>query len=209
MWRAFRSVELAPYRHIDLLAWALTLLVIAAPDHVVAQNTLAWKFTPGENLGYRTTETSTVKDDAGREEFAPTLDAVVTWTVKKVDEKGIAEVELKLERIHMEATEKDPERWHMIYDSEQRKTVNNQWSGLMEMIYRPLLGAPYVLSLDRHGDLLAVKLPQDALKAFQGVHSTVSDFTFKDPASDQPARPSVTSFKHESSFTLLPAAAAR
>jgi len=60
-------------------------------------------------------------------------------------------------------------REEVTYDSGDRTTINNPFSGLMEEAFRSLLGEPYALRINPRGRIVSVKLPEKAETAWKAM----------------------------------------
>jgi hypothetical protein len=155
-----------------LLLLLLPSGVAVAGELADADGALAWKFQPGQTLRYRLRHSvvTTVVTGAGNEQSeAPLLDATLAWFVEKVDAQGTAEIRQTLVQVREEMNERSPGGARVVYDSTDPKTVDNQWSRLMDALYRPLIGAPYRLKVDRLGHISEITISEDALKGWREV----------------------------------------
>ncbi len=159
-------------RVVTLLLLPMMSGTVVAGELTDADGALAWRFQQGQALRYRIRHsvTTAVVTGAGLEETeppAPVLDAILAWSVEKVDTQGLAEIRQTLERVREEMTERSPGGDRMVYDSGDPRSVDNPWSAMKQALYRPLIGAPYRLKVDRRGSIVDLKMPEDALKRWQ------------------------------------------
>ena len=104
---------------------------------------------------------------SSRPKSGPLLDATLVWSVEKVNAKGSAEIRQTFEHVHEEMTERSPGGVRMVYDSGNPKSVDNPWSAMKDALYRPLIGAPYRLKVDRQGSIIDITLPDAVRKGWQ------------------------------------------
>ncbi len=144
-------------------------------QNVRAQTPLRWRFKTGEVLHYEyhVKNNAEVKStgalDAVPKKSGVDLRLDLTWSVDRVGEDGTASITQKVDRARLSMFHEYAFRDEAAYDSSDRATVNNIWSGMMDAIIRPLLGEPYALKVNSRGRLTEVKLPEKTLKAWKAL----------------------------------------
>lgn len=160
--------------YIGLLINSLWAIVLFSST-VRGEDALKWKFKAGETLNYTYQLTSKAEIlatgvvQAGPKKCSMDISMNLTWSVDRVGVDGTAEITQKIRRIRLSfSTEYESGlRDQANYDSGDRSTINNAWSGMMDTGISPLVGEPFALKLDTRGRLIAIKLPERAEKAWR------------------------------------------
>jgi hypothetical protein len=147
------------------LAAALIVSTIAAGSEAAA-TTLRWKFKAGDTLRYQMVQTQSmttrIKDPAPQEfkqGFTLTIDQV--WTIKSVDDAGVASMTQTIDRIRTTA---ELPIGKVTYDSKEAKDSGS----LAGPLFRMLVGAEFTFKMDGKGEISDIKLPEKMLATLRG-----------------------------------------
>ncbi len=145
---------------------ALVAAVLMVADARGAE-TLKWAPKAGETLRYTLSQTFDVKVKAQGQELSnrAELDVELAWKVVSVAPDGSIELAQTLDRARTKVTAPG---LSLVYDSQDKKTVEAPANQVWARAYEAILGKPFTIKLSPQGEILDVKLPDGASAALAG-----------------------------------------
>jgi hypothetical protein len=146
---------------------SFTLLLTAAAvfSPAVAQQKLAWKFTPGSQLKYDVNQTMTmevtVAGNKTTQEIKQTM--VMGWDVQKMGAAGDAVVGQTIERINMDFSGSLIEPFK--YDSADKTPPTTSMGRRIADSYSRILNQQFQVSMKPTGEITNVKIPETLMSA--------------------------------------------
>lgn len=130
------------------------LVAVGLPTLVAAQAAPQFKWTNGQTLVYKVTQSTTATEtvEGKTQETTTTLDLTKRWQVKSVDQAGVATLAMSLDKLRMET--KTPKGETMLFDS---ANVEKSSPGMKEEMAK-YVGVPLTtVRMDATGKLIEVK----------------------------------------------------
>jgi hypothetical protein len=149
-------------RSLLILALLATLLLpVASP----AQDTLRWKFSAGEQLALKVVQEVDMETAMFDQPIKMTtnMEMELGWTVESVDEQGVANVTLSVDRVKIGMAA--PGMDETAYDSASDEDPTGNAMPLATSI-EPILGVEIQQKMNERGEVMDVSLSQEAEKAF-------------------------------------------
>lgn len=145
---------MTPSRLRQTLA-GLTLLLLPAIAWPADAVELRWRLTKGQVLNYLFKHREVRSVAVADQKFVTTTDSEyeLQWTVKEVDEKGIASIEQKLTALRVRGNGKD---WDFQYDSSRANTSEEEYKKKLIHFYDQLRFTTYRLKLKSDGTVAEV-----------------------------------------------------
>ena len=137
--------------------WSLVLFVLAGPGGPSARGaTLRWKFKPGETLHYTMDQKTVVIGKLPVLDTKSTLTQTIemTWTVKRVESNGQAELTQTITRIRDQV---DGTVGTYTYDSKDGKEPESLIAAAKIPVFKALLGAVVPFKMSPRGELVEVR----------------------------------------------------
>lgn len=177
------------------LTMAALLIGTAAASPAHAQQTLKWKFTKGQKLGYEMTQKMTMSTMAGGMAFDMKMTNIMdmTWSVTGVKSDGSGEITQKVTRVRMTMTGLPTGK--IEYDSSKENPPGNGGNPIasqLQKTYGALVGSDIMMTISPQGRISNLKLSDKAKAALKGAGRGVpgggiSEDTFKQMASQMGA----------------------
>jgi hypothetical protein len=155
----------------------LAACLAALPSLAAADESLRWKFTPGEKLHYimdmEMKQTMTIGGMPVNMTTNQTMD--MTWSIEAVDDQGQATVLQTIERIRMKMkpAQGDP----LEYDSDSKEKPAGPFAAATKL-FDAMVKKPSKSKMDPRGQTSAVELPEglnEALKQLSGAFGGAGD----------------------------------
>jgi hypothetical protein len=144
---------------------ALAALLLAAAD-ARAQTLLRWKLQPGEKFRVEFSQKSDLETTVGTKPLKMSIDMTMdmNWSVDAVDQQGVAQLTQSFSRLAMKMD--IPGTGAIQFDSAAPAPAAGPAKDIAAAV-APLIGAPFVLKMNDRGEILEVKLSDEATKAFE------------------------------------------
>ena len=126
-----------------------------------AQKLLRWKFTPGDNIQVNFQQDMDMSTDMMGKAVKTTADMGMTlgWNIQSVSPQGVADISQSIERLQMRM--ENPGSKPIVYDSASAEPPEGLAKNLAGSI-GPLVGIHFVQQMDPRGEILDVRLSQEA-----------------------------------------------
>jgi len=156
------------FRHRGVRA-ALVLIVglfLMAPAAASAQKVLRWKLAKGEKYKVAVAQDLSMNMTMFGKPIKMTtdMDIEIRWTVNDVNDKGVASINQKIERVVMAMDA--PNVGKIKYDSASEDEPEGMAKQIAKGI-RPLVGIEFVQQMNALGEVLSVKLTDKAAAALK------------------------------------------
>lgn len=145
-------------RSLWCAAFALTA---CAASRLEAQQTLRWKFAPGQKLPYDIVQKMDMQMDvAGRQQDMTMNHTIETvWVVKSVAEDGTATIGQQIKRVKLEMDM--PMIGKFTYDSDKKEKPDVPFGEQLIGPFAAMVGSEFVLKMTPTGNVTVEKMPKE------------------------------------------------
>ena len=155
-------------RHVKRVHCCVTFAILVAcavsTGTTQAQRLLRWKLQPGETMQVQLSQDMNTETSIGSTPLKSSVHMLMmmNWQILEVNSEGTAEIAQSIERIRMNV--QSPGAAPLTYDS----AATEEPTGLAQAVasgIRPFLGVKFIQSMTSRGEIISVRLSDEAAAA--------------------------------------------
>lgn len=165
----------------------------AATMSARAQDTLSWRFQPGETLKYTVQQTMNTHMEDGANAADTTMKQAMdmSWKVTDVTSDGNAKIDQQIDRVRL-SMEGGVFGTGAEFDSADSGAPSNPIVKAMSDVFRQIIGQPFEVTMNTTGKVVEVEVPPALLKSLTASGAGVSNVLSEDALKQMMSQSSVT-----------------